>query len=301
MPNNVDLQVLRPGDTTKPNPYTICFVANPTLESPWQSFTFQADTMPNDGTLFDAAVRYSIDCLFGNIAGQAEQLLAVPQIAPFVRVVSLRVTGLPVSDLNSLVGESIFGSLLAPRRTQMAAFVRSFGVAADVIFAISQSPTFTRESAFPATDDDAGPGDPFQLDGVTLFHRHNHSIPGTVALHVTSRSITPLHEFGHAASSFTNGQIMDLYVDSPPALNCKAGRPIPSNFGKFDITSLTTDFQRAGLGYPPNWRSYHCELIDPAYPAVMDDYINSGNPLACRHDAITRRFLIDRLVAKIKR
>jgi hypothetical protein len=90
-------------------------------------------------------------------------------------------------------------------------------------------------------------------------------------------------------------------VDSPPALNCKAGRPIPINFGTLDGSALVTDLQRAGLGYPPSWQSYHCELIDPAIPAVMDDYINSGNALACRHDAITRQFLIERLLARIRR
>lgn len=301
MPDNVNLQVLRPGDLSKPNPYTICFVANPALETPWQSSSFSADPMPLNATSFDAAVSYSIDCLFGNLPGQAEQLLSEPQIASFVRIVSLRVTGQAISDANSLVGEWPIGQLLAPRRKQMAAFVSSFGVTADVIFAISQSAKYTRESAFPTTDDDSGPGNPFQLDGVGLVHRHNFAIPGTVALHVSSRSITPLHEFGHAASSFTNGQIIDLYVDSSPALNCKMDRPIPANFGTIDALSTVTDPHRDGLGYPPSWTSYHCELIDASHPAVMDDYINSGNAAACRHDAITRRFLIDRIVAKINR
>src|SRR5215471_1565204 len=245
MAGNVDLQVLRPG-ATKPNPYTICLVANLAIEAPWQSFQFIPDSMPGNGPAFDAAVRYAIDCLFGNLPGQAEQLLAEPRIGPFVRIVSLRVTGLPVSDANALVGESVFGSLLAPRRTQMDAFVRSFGVTADVIFAISQSSTFTRESAFPTTDDDSGPGDAFQLDGIGLAHRHLFTVPGTVAMHVTTRSITPLHEFGHAASSFTNGQITDLYVDSAPALNCKAGRPIPISFGTLDAFAFQSDPVRDG-------------------------------------------------------
>ncbi|MDP9170269.1 MAG: hypothetical protein M3N54_06610 [Acidobacteriota bacterium] len=301
MPNNIDLQVLLPGDPAKANPYTICFAANTALETPWQSFSFSADPMPLNSAAFDAAVRYSIDCLFGNLPGQAEQLLSDLRIAPFVRIVSLRVTGLAVSDANSLVGESPLGQLLAPRRTQMAAFVNSFGITADVIFAVSQSSKYTRESAYPTTDDDTGPGDPFQLDGAARSHRHNFRIPGTVALHVSSRSLTPLHEFGHAASSFTNGQITDLYVDSPPALNCKTGRPIPISFGTLDTLAALSDPTRDGLGYPPGWRSYHCELINPSLPAVMDDYINSGNALACRHDAITRRFLTDRIVAKINR
>ncbi len=208
-------------------------------------------------------------------------------------------TGLEAVDTNALVGESVFGQLLAPRRKEMAAFAARYGLVPDVIIAISQSATYTRESAYATTDDDTGPGTAFQLDGATLYHRHNFSIPGTAALHATSRSITPLHEFGHAASSFSNGQIVDLYVDSRPALNCKAGRPIPQVFGTLDAQSHLGDAVRAGLGYPPSWMSYHCELINPAYPAVMDDYTRSTNELSCRHDRITRQFLIDRLVVKI--
>ena len=301
MADNVDLRVLRPGDISKPNPYTICFVANPALESPWQSFSFIADVMPANAAAFDGAVQYAVDCLFGNLPGQAERFLADPRIGPFIRVVSLRVTGLPVNDPNALVGESVFGSLLAPRRTQMDAFVRRHGVVADIVVAVSLSTTFTRESAFPTTDDDTGPGAPFQIDGIPFAHRHNFQIPGTIAMHATTRSITPLHEFGHAASSFTNGQVTDLYVDSTPALNCKQGRPIPAQFGTLDGDAFAADSARDSLGYPASWTSFHCELLDPAHPAVMDDYINSGHDLACRHDAITRRFLMDRLIAKIGR
>ena len=301
MANHVDFRVLRAGDTTKPNPYTICFVANPALEAPWQSFTFIPDAMPSNAAAFDASVGYAIDCLFGSLAGQAERLLSDPSIGPFVRIVSLRVTGLPATAPNALVGESPLGLLLAPRRMEMTAFVRRFDIVPDVVLAVSQSTTYTRESAYPTTDDDAGPGDAFVVDRATFFHRHNCAIPGTVALHESSRSVTPLHEFGHAASSFTNGQITDLYVDSLPALNCKAGRPIPLGFGSMQAATFSTDPLRAGLGYPPSWRSYHCELIDPSRPAVMDNYTTVADPLACCHDRITRQFLVDRLAAKIGR
>lgn len=302
MATNVDKKILRPGDTTKADPYTICFVANPALESPWRSFSFITDPMPANAAGFDATVQYAIDCLFGTLPGQAEQLLADPRIAPFVRIVSLRVTGLPANDPNALVGESPLGLLLAPRRTQMASFAAGFlGFTPDVIFAVSESSTFTRESAFPTTDDDAGPGTAFQLDGLPQSHRHNFLVPGTAAIHVSTRMITPLHEFGHAASSFTNGQVVDLYVDSPPALNCKVGRPIPPSFGSLDVTALASDAARDGLGYPAAWRSFHCQLLDLANPAVMDDYTAAANPLDCRHDAITRAFLLDRIAAKVGR
>src|SRR5207247_4595238 len=37
------IQVIRAGDTVKPNPFTICIVANPALEAPWTSGQFMAD------------------------------------------------------------------------------------------------------------------------------------------------------------------------------------------------------------------------------------------------------------------
>jgi hypothetical protein len=130
-------------------------------------------------------------------------------------------------------------------------------------------------------------------------------IPGTVALHTTSSSLTPLHEFGHAASSYSNGSVTDLYVDSPPALNNKRGRPIPGSFANYAGSALASDSARDGIGYPASWQSYHCELHDAALPAVMDDYwlasTGAGGPEACQHDKITRAFLRDRILAKMSR
>jgi hypothetical protein len=300
----VNSSVLRPGDTSKPDPFTICLVANPALEAPWESGQFITDAMPGDAAAFDAAVNYVVNCIFGALPGQAERFLADPRLGPKIRVVSLRVTGLPPEDAHALVGEASNLEALAPRRTPMAAFVRRFDVDADVIFAISASTAFerARASAYAATDDDAGPGVPFELDGVQMSHRHRSEIPGTIALHHTTRSLTPLHEFSHALGSFTNGEITDLYEDSSPAVNCRTGRPIPGHFATLDGRAFASDMQRDGIGYPASWQSFHCELIDPGNPSVMDDYREApNNVLDCQHDAITRRFLTDRLLAKVGR
>jgi hypothetical protein len=112
-----------------------------------------------------------------------------------------------------------------------------------------------------------------------------------------------LHEFGHALSSYTNGSVVDLYADSSAGINNKRGNPMPANFAVYNGIGMTTDSTRNGLGYPGSWQSYHCELIDSSFPAVMDNYwlAADGIPEHCQHDKITRQFLIDRLRAKIAR
>jgi len=138
---------------------------------------------------------------------------------------------------------------------------------------------------------------------VSLFHRYYCRIPGTVAIHANATSMTALHEFGHALSSYSNGMVVDLYVDSGPALNCKTGRPIPPKFAIYDTAQNASDPKRDSLGYPSGWKSYHCELIDPGFPGLMDDYWQAPDhiPEHSQHDRITRQFLSDRVRAKIGR
>lgn len=173
----------------------------------------------------------------------------------------------------------------------------------DIAYAVSQSESHTRASAWFTSDDDAGAGTSFKLDGVTLSHRHFNLVPGTIALHSSSTSLTALHEFSHALSSYTNGAVVDLYADSKVGLNNKHGRPIPSNFAVYNSTVMTSDPSRNGLAYPDGWQSYHCELLASAFPALMDNYWQPSDnlPQHCKHDKITRQFLMDRLRAKISR
>lgn len=297
------VNVLRPGDTSKPDPFTIAIVANPALEQPWKSGAFAADDIASDEPAFDQCAAYIDDALFGNLPDQRERLLADPAIEPYVRVVTLFAPGLPAVAANALVGEHPLSLLLVARRATFRPFLARFGLDADVAYAVSLSASHARASAWGTSDDDAGPGAPFELDGATLHHRHRSLIPGAVAIHASAHSLTALHEFGHALSSYSNGYLTDLYVDSGPALNNKLGRPIPPDFGTYEAASTASDPTRDGLGYPAGWASYHPEPIDPALPAVMDDYwmAADGLPEHCRHDRLTRQFLRDRLRAKITR
>jgi hypothetical protein len=296
----LDIQVIQAG-AAKPRPYTIVFVANPVLEAPWQSGSFIVDATPANKAAFDAAVGFAIDCIFGRLPGQAEVFMASPAIGANVRIMSVRETGLPVLAANALAGESNLGQLLAPRRKEIAAYVRAKGIESDVVLVISASLEFTRASAFGTTDDTTRGGTAFTLDGSGNTHWHFPSIPGTVVLHETTRSLTPLHEFGHASSSYQSGFVTDLYVDGSAELNRKVKRPIPAIFGTYATTTHSSDTARAGIGYPASWTSFHCQHLVPALPSAMDNYTSVANPLLCRHDEITVRYLTDRLVAKIGR
>lgn len=295
-------QVLREGDTSKSDPFTILFIANPALEMPWNSGTFGVDPVTYDQQAFNTCVGYALDCLFGNLPGQRERLLADPAISAKVRVISVFRVGLTAEDQNALVAEDGVSNLLVARRGVFAQFIANLGLQADVVYAISQSASHTRASSWFTSDNDAGPGIDFVLDGVTRSHRFYNLTPGTVAIHTTARSLTPLHEFGHALSSYTNGAIVDLYVDNGPALNNKRGRPIPGQFATYSGDVLEADTSRAGIGYPSGWQSFHCELLDTESPAVMDNYfLASAGSEVCQHDKITREFLRDRLLAKLYR
>jgi hypothetical protein len=294
--------ILRTG-ATKPNPFTVCIVANPVLEAPWNSGTFVADPIIGQLPTFQAAVAYIDAALFGLLSGQQENVLADPAIMPFVQVVSLYDDGLLTVGSNSLVAQDGASTTLVARRTLFNAFLANYGLKADVIYAVSSSPSHTRASAWFTTDDDTLPGVSFTLNGNQgLVHRFYNVIPGTVAIHATATSLTALHEFGHAISSYTNGKILDLYVDSVAGFNNLLGRPIPPIFCNYNGGNFPSDTSRDGLGYPPTWQSYHCALVDPTCPAVMDNYwLSPKGPITCLHDSLTRAFIRDRLIAKIGR
>jgi hypothetical protein len=251
---------------------------------------------------FNLCVSYIDTVLFSGLPGQAELFMAGPTIAPFIKVISLFVTGLAAVDANSLVAQDSVSNIVIARRTSFVPFLTGYGLEADVAYAVTASLTHTRASAWFTSDDDARGGVAFTLQNLNLMHRWYNLIPGTIALPVTSTSLTALHEFGHALSSYSNGMVLDLYVDSPHGLNNRRGRPIPPQFDIYNSVSIATDSVRDSLSYPPAWQSYHCALIATSNPAVMDDYWHaSGGSLACQHDEITRQFLIDRLHAKISR
>lgn len=297
------IKEIRAGDTTKSNPFTICIVSNPALEAPWNTGTYVTDPIASAQSQFDTAVKYIEASLFGALPNQREAFVNDPTVSAKIRIVSLFISGLPATDINSLAAQDSMSNILVPRRTAFVPFLARYGLHADVAYAVSGSRTHSRASAWFTTDDDSRPGVQFTLDGQVFMHRYYCLIPGTIGLPVDSTSLTALHEFGHALSSYTNGKITDLYVDSDVAVNNKRNRPIPASFGMYNRSGLNSDTVRDGLGYPANWQSYHCELIDPDMPAVMDNYWanTNGKPEECQHDGITRQFLLDRLRAKTSR
>jgi len=117
-----------------------------------------------------------IACLATFLA-RRRKLLDDPRIAPFVRIVTLLVVGLPAVDANALAAEDGVSTLLVPRRTVFLPFLSSCGLTADIAYAISQSADHDRASAYFTSDDDSGPGDAFTLDGLTLTHRYRCRIP----------------------------------------------------------------------------------------------------------------------------
>ena len=67
--------VLRSGDATKLNPFTICIVANRYLEAPLNSGTFIPDPIIGNKAGFNLSTTYIIDCLTGRLPAQRDGIL----------------------------------------------------------------------------------------------------------------------------------------------------------------------------------------------------------------------------------
>lgn len=298
------VSVLAEGET-KPNdnPYTIVIIANPTLQTTSSQQPLVADPILTQPASFQACVQYARDALFGRLPGQAERFLA--QFETKIRVIAIFDPSLTPSSATALVAEYPYGGIVQPLQDAFASLIATYQVKgkpikADVAFAITASGTHTRSSAYYTADDESSGGTGFKMDGKAFTHRQVNVSPGVVALHVSATSLVALHEFGHAASSWTNGCITDLYVDSTDdynAVNVRVGRPIPQAFATYAGKTYQSDLTRECLnGYPAGWKSYHCAEADDRYPAIMDDFwLAQGKPENCKHDKITLDFLTDRL------
>ncbi len=96
--------VIRPG-AAKPNPFTICIIANPVLEAPWNSGSVARDPLIGQLAAFQAAAAYVDSALFDLLPGQREQLLADPALMPSIRVISLYDDGVNLALPNALVAQ----------------------------------------------------------------------------------------------------------------------------------------------------------------------------------------------------
>lgn len=293
--------ILRPGDINKANPFTVCLVGNPFLEAPRDSGQLMPDPVMQAKPQFDRTVQYIQDALFCRLPNQVEPALSDPRLAANVRVVEIWEPNLPKLPENALVAQDYASDQLWSRRLVCRDFVRARDVEADVIFAISASRSHTRATTWYATDDDGAGGVAFLYDQQQRQHCFETLVPGCVALHVSAESLTALHEFHHAMSSYTNGALVDLYVESPPEINCKRGRPIPQLFVIYNGHQYTSDQNRDSSGYPPGSQRYHSEPIDATRMVVMDNYWNSNPSEACANDRLTRQFVLDRILAKMAR
>ena len=161
------LNTIAPG-ANKQNPFTLLILATPGLETPWQSGVFGADPITSSRQAFDNTAHYICDVLFGRLSGQRELGLGSPGIGTNVRVLVHFDASLPVGDATSFVGLNSSSTVIVARRRQIAAFVATLGIEADVVFAVSANASHDRASAWPADDDLSKGGQNFQLDGAPL-------------------------------------------------------------------------------------------------------------------------------------
>jgi hypothetical protein len=301
------VRTLYPGRPTM-EPYTFIFAANPAIEPP----LFVAGNAPvtdpvlSDRTAFHDVVRH---CLT-NLLTLTESLLRTDNFEANIRFVSIFDRAAEATAANTLVGR-VSPNLIEPLRERLNSFVGRYWENPDIVFCISGNSGNTRASAWFTTDDNSRAGVSFTYDGTTPTHRRYTDIPGSAAIStfMDTTGLTAIHEFGHAASDFNNGMVIDLYVDGTRTgfvvnkkMRVRATDSIPNNFGSYGTTTFQSDQNRDGLGYPATWRSYHPALVDTTRPNLMDNYWNAASqPQQCRLDGLTFNWFADRLRAKILR
>jgi hypothetical protein len=288
------------------NPYTIVILANPALQK--YDNTLARDPIMDEPDQFQRVVENTIAALFGKLPGQAEKFLARFQAQ--TRIVSIFDPDAALSWGNALVAESS-GLLVVPLWQRIPDFVRRYQLdgkplVPDVVIAMTSSPEFIRSGSWPTKDDPHGGGKAFIMDNVHYMHAYRNQLPGMTALHSDASPITALHEFSHAASSWENGYVYDLYNDVASGvsgvvlLNKRWGRPIPQNFDSYAGQIYKSDLEHV---YPMDWTSFHCERVNMENPALMDDFLHAspGPSVACQHDKVTAAFLADRIQAIMSR
>ncbi len=288
----------------KTSPYTIAFVANPAIESE-AGGTFTTDPVLTDRPGFHDTVSVCLE----NMLTVTEDLLRQGNMDAHIRFVAIFDETLTPSDANSLA-HALSPNLMETRRTKLKSFLNRYSEEADMVFVIHGSTTYDRATAWFTTDDAGEASTTFTYDGTNHVHGHYAEIPGSAAIPTSLNitGLTPIHEFGHAASDFDNGRVRDLYNDGSGGfminkkMRTNAQDPVPANFGTYNGTNYQSDQNRDGLGYPNTWRSYHPELIDNTRPNLMDNYwLTFDDPQLCRLDQLTYDWFSERLRAKIFR
>jgi hypothetical protein len=298
------VRTLYPG-RPKTEPYTFVFAATPAIQSPGGG-PVSADPVLTNRTNFHDIVRH---CL-ANLLTLTESLLRTDNFEANIRFVAIFDTTQGATTANALVGQ-VAPNLIEPLRYRLNGFVGRYAENPDIVFCISANTTNTRASAWFTTDDDSRLGVNFTYDGVTGTHRRFTDVPGSAAIStlMDTTGLTAIHEFGHAASDFNNGMVIDLYVDGTRSgfvvnkkMRAKATDSIPNNFATYGGTTFQSDQNRDGLGYPNTWTSFHPALVDTTRPNLMDNYWQAVSQIQrCRIDGLTFNWFADRLRAKILR
>ncbi len=291
----------------KHRPYTIALAANPGIETIEGDFVI--DPVMADRARYHRA---SVSCV-RSLLTMAEDLLRQNDWDRQIRFISIFDATLSANEDNALAQEVADSTIMAPRNHRLEAFLARYDAQADIVFVVFRSDTHNRESATATTDyaTSTTGGTAFTYDGVEHVHGYYPRTPGSATMSVTigNRTMTPFHEFGHAASDYNNGRVRDLYDDNTTssfAINKKwraqSSDPIPAIFATYNGVDFPSDPTRDGLGYPPDWVSYHPELITPENPNLMDNYRGGQNSsLLSRLDRLTYAWFTDRLRAKFNR
>jgi hypothetical protein len=292
-------------DPPKAEPYTFVFAATPAIQAPGGG-TISADPILTNRTSFHDIVRH---CL-ANLLTVTESLLRTDNLEANIRFVAIFDPTQGATAANALVGQ-VNPNLIEPLRDRLNSFVGRYWENPDIVFCLSANATNTRASAWFTTDSNTRPGVNFTYDGTTRTHRRYTDIPGSAAIStlMDTTGLTAIHEFGHAASDFNNGMVIDLYVDGTRSgfvvnkkVRARATDAIPNNFATYGGTTFQSDQNRDGLGYPNAWTSYHPALVDTTRPNMMDNYWQAASePQRCRLDGLTFNWFADRLRAKILR
>jgi hypothetical protein len=239
-----------------------------------------------------------------------ESILRTDNLDRMLRFVAVFDATRSADTSTALVGE-VAPNILEPQRDRVNGFVSAYWERADVAYCISASSTHDRASAWFTTDEGPINAAGYAYDGTNRAHGLRAQIPGSIAQSTSmdTTGLTPIHEFGHAASDFDNGMVIDLYVDPTSTgfvvnkkMRALATDPVPANFATALGNTYTADASRDGIGYPATWTSFHPALQVTARPNLMDNYWTAGaNVLTCRLDGLTFDWMLRRVRAKANR
>lgn len=309
------INVLRNGDTGKENPYTIVIINNPFISS---DVGFERDPINDDRGKFDRSVNYIYANLFGRMPGQVENFLEDKTIADKIRVISIWVN-VPPGEANCFI--QINGQFEA-RQTAITNFFDDLNkkfpginVRPDVVFSVTGWEHIYKATAFAAREEDCQKGVGFWFDKIQYKHCLTSSQPGAVAINADDDSMTALHEFGHAASSYQNGYVDDLSYKGFSCGDCftinkkrKRWFDRPKEFAVYYLDGTDPNDLKNHYAQDKSDSRTETGILAPIknapdFPAVMDNYnkANEGRAEKCQHDKLTRQFLLDRIYAKTTR